>query len=176
MALTGIALIVAGSYFLVDKGVGVPGRNLFVRFFSERGIQLRVAALILSALEAVCLKRAVLASSAVVTFVFWCLLGALVSAVALAPMGATRVRGEFARAVVNWKPVALLTGTTGIMQITSLWTFTALPVGNSLALFQTSTLVTVILGHRFFNEKHFLERLVGSGVMVAGAVLIVVGK
>src|SRR4051812_35341888 len=27
MAMVGIALIVAGSYFLVDKGVGVPGRN-----------------------------------------------------------------------------------------------------------------------------------------------------
>ena len=176
MAMTGIALIVAGSYFLVDKGVGAPGRNLFVRFFAERGIQLRIAALVLSALEAVFLKKAVLASSAVVTFVFWCLLGALLSNTALASFGTSKLRGEISRAATNWKPVALLTGTTGLMQLTSLWTFTAMPVGNSLALFQTSTLVTVVLGHRFFNEKHFFERLIGSGVMVAGAVLIVVGK
>jgi drug/metabolite transporter (DMT)-like permease len=175
-ATAGIGLVVAGSYFLVDKAVGEPGRNLFVRFFSGRGIQLRIAALVLSALEAVFLKKAVLASSAVVTFVFWCLLGAGVSAAVMAWMGIAKLREETARARENWKAVGLLTATTGLMQLTSLWTFTAMPVGNSLALFQTSTLVSVILGNRFFNEKHFWERMIGSGIMVAGAVLIVVGK
>jgi len=77
---------------------------------------------------------------------------------------------------MNWKAVGLLTGTTGLMQLTSLLTFNAMPVGNSLALFQTSTLVSVVLGHRFFNEGHFIERMIGSGIMVGGAVLIIVGR
>ncbi|HEY8751655.1 MAG TPA: EamA family transporter [Tepidisphaeraceae bacterium] len=176
MALAGIGLIVAGSYFLVDKGVGKPERNLFVRFFSDRGTQFRFGALILSALEAVFLKKAVLASTPVATFVFWCLLGAGVSIVSLGLMGLAKLRVELARARMNWKAVGLLTGTTGLMQLTSLLTFNAMPVGNSLALFQTSTLVSVVLGHRFFNEGHFIERMIGSGIMVGGAVLIIVGR
>lgn len=36
--------------------------------------------------------------------------------------------------------------------------------------------VTWILGHRLFQGKHFSKRLVGAVVMVAGAVLIILGR
>ena len=136
MAMTGIALILTGSYFLVDKGVGEPGRNLFVRFFAERGIQLRLGALILSALEAVFLKKAVLASSPMATFVFWCLLGAGISAIVLGARGTGFLRGKcrghgrVGRRRGRWRR------TTALMQLTTLWTFKAMPVGNSLRCFR----------------------------------------
>jgi drug/metabolite transporter (DMT)-like permease len=98
------------------------------------------------------------------------------SALLMAATGRGKLRVEATRAAANWRALGLLTATTGLMQLTSLWTFTALPVGNSLALFQTSTLVTVVLGRRFFNEQHFWNRMIGSGVMVVGAVLVVTGK
>ena len=45
--------------------------------------------------------------------------------------------------------------------------------GYALALFQLSTLVTVYLGHRYFAEGNIRRRLLGSLIMVTGAVLIV---
>ena len=46
-------------------------------------------------------------------------------------------------------------------------------MGYSLALFQLSTLVTVYLGHLYFAEGNIRRRLLGSLIMVTGAVLIV---
>jgi drug/metabolite transporter (DMT)-like permease len=173
--LAGIALILGGSYFLVDKQVNRPGRNLFVRFFRDRGIQYRLAALVFSAIEAVFLKRALLASGPLVTFAFWSLLGAGLATFGVGILRGAEIRTEVARAALNWKPYILLTLTTGLMQLASLITFQAFAVGYALALFQMSTLLTVILGHRLFQEAHFWERMLGSLVMVAGAVLIIVG-
>jgi drug/metabolite transporter (DMT)-like permease len=59
------------------------------------------------------------------------------------------------------------------MALTSILTFGQLQVGYSLALFQLSTLVTVYLGHRYFQERNIRRRLLGSLVMVIGAMLIV---
>jgi hypothetical protein len=47
-------------------------------------------------------------------------------------------------------------------------------VGYSLALFQLSTIVSVLLGHRYFQEKDVGKRLVGAAVMTAGAIIIVI--
>ncbi len=70
----GILLIVSGSDFIVDKASGSPQAAGLAGFFKSPGIRLRFAALILSAMEASFLKKAVLLSSPVVTFssgAFW---------------------------------------------------------------------------------------------------------
>jgi len=81
----GVLLIVAGSYFVIDRRVDQPLSNAFVRFFSERGIQLRFAALFLSATEAIFLKRAIRLSSPWPAFVLWSMLAL--------PIAATNKRG-----------------------------------------------------------------------------------
>jgi drug/metabolite transporter (DMT)-like permease len=58
LGAAGVLLILAGSYFVVDRDIHQPRRHAFAAFFSERGIQFRFAALILSATEAVFLKKA----------------------------------------------------------------------------------------------------------------------
>jgi hypothetical protein len=50
---------------------------------------------------------------------------------------------------------------------------TGFQVAVALALFQTSTLLTAVLGWRVFRERHFAKRFLGSLVMVVGAALIV---
>src|SRR4029079_18453017 len=40
MGLTGVVLIVAGSYFVIDRKADQPLSNAYGHFFSERGIQL----------------------------------------------------------------------------------------------------------------------------------------
>ena len=63
--------------------------------------------------------------------------------------------------------------TTGLMQLTSLLTFARMQVGYSLALFQLSALLSVLLGHHFFQEAHLRKRLLGASIMVLGAGILV---
>lgn len=176
LGLVGMGLIVAGSYFVVDKDVTRPRANAFVRFFSDRGVRLRFAALVVSATEAAFLKKALLASSPLATFSAWTVLGLLFSA------GATLVvsRGRWGhevRVVREARRTYLsLAVTTGLMQYCTIAAFGTLKVGYALALFQTSTLVSVLLGHKVFQEKNVAERLLGATVMAAGAAMIVLGR
>ena len=165
--LIGVALIVVGSFVIIDREPGQARRSAFRQFAREPGVQLRVAALVCSATEAVFLKRAVLLSSPATTFLLWAVAGFPVAAAAVAVMrkgGAA----EFTRLTREWQTYLLLAATTGIMQLTTLLAFGTLQVGYSLALFQLSTLVTVYLGHRYFQERNIRRRLLGSVIMVVG--------
>jgi drug/metabolite transporter (DMT)-like permease len=174
MGAAGVLLIVAGSYFVVDRDANQTRSNAFAQFFRERGIQFRFAALVLSATEAVFLKRALLLSSPLTTFVYWAVLGLPVAAAAGALLAGERVSQEVALLRANVRTYLWLGFTTGLMQLTTLFTFGKLQVGYSLALFQLSTLISVWLGYRYFAEGNIRKRLVGSLIMMAGATLIVV--
>jgi drug/metabolite transporter (DMT)-like permease len=171
--LTGVLLIVAGSYFVIDRKVNQPLGSAFARFFSERGIQLRFAALFLSATEAIFLKRAVVLSSPDAVFVLWSVLG-LAMAMTWTLIS---LRRELANQFVGLRAARgtfmSLAVATGMMQVATVLTFRDLQVGYSLALFQLSAIVSVLLGRRYFAEGNIGERLVGSIVMAVGAALIV---
>lgn len=171
--LLGVLLILGGSYFVVDRAKNQARGDAFVRFFLERGVQLRCAALALSATEAVFLKRAVLLSSPSVTFLCWAFLGVPVAAAAFALPPGGRIGREILRFLHQWRTYLWLALTTGLMQLSTLLTFGRLQVGYSLALFQLSTLISVFLGYRYFQERNIRRRLAGSSIMVAGAVLII---
>jgi drug/metabolite transporter (DMT)-like permease len=170
--LMGVALIVAGSYFVIDRVPGQAHSSAFRQFTREPGVQLRFAALVCSATESIFLKGALLLSSPITTFLLWTVL-----CFAIAAMAAVLLRRGVATEVMrlrsDWSTYLWLAVTTGLMQVTTLVTFAALQVGYSLALFQLSTLVTVYLGHRYFAEGNIRRRLLGSLIMVTGAVLIV---
>jgi drug/metabolite transporter (DMT)-like permease len=169
----GVFLILAGSYVIIDRAPGQPHRNAFVLFFRDRGIQLRLAALVFSATEAVFLKRAILQATPLTTFLFWSILGLPVAAAALALLPRGTTGQELLRLGHHWRTYLWLALTIGLMQATTLLTFGKLQVGYSLALFQLSTLLSVILGYRYFAERNIGRRLAGSIIMMAGAVLIV---
>jgi drug/metabolite transporter (DMT)-like permease len=167
-----VALIVAGSYFVIDRAPDQGHRSAFRQFSREPGVQLRFAALMCSATESIFLKRALLLSSPVTTFLIWTILCfgiALVAAVFLRRSVGT----ELTRLAGEWRSVLWLAVTTALMQLTTIVTFGKLQVGYSLALFQLSILVTVYFGHRYFQERNIRRRLLGSAIMVIGAMLIV---
>ena len=170
--LIGVALIVTGSYFVVDRVPGQAHRSAFRQFARAPGVQLRFAALICSATESIFLKRALMLSTPITAFLIW-----TVVCFAIAVAGAVFLRrdvgAEVRRVRSEWRTYLGLAVSTGLMQATTLVTFGALQVGYSLALFQLSTLVTVYLGHRYFAEGNIRRRLLGSLIMVTGAVLIV---
>jgi drug/metabolite transporter (DMT)-like permease len=170
--LIGVGLIVAGSYFVIDRAPGQAHGSAFRQFTREPGVQLRFAALICSATESVFLKRALILSSPITAFLVWTVLCFAVAAIGVG-LRRSQVAAEVTRLKSEWRTLLWLAATTGLMQLTTLWTFGQLQVGYALALFQLSTLVTVYLGHRYFQERNIRRRLLGSLVMVIGAMLIV---
>lgn len=173
MGAAGVLLILAGSYFVVDRGPDQSHGSAFVLFFRERGVQFRFAALAFSATEAIFLKKAILLSSPVTAFVYWCILGLPIAAAAAAVLLRDRWAGELRTLRQDARTYLWLAAATGAMQLTTLLTFGKLQVGYSLALFQLSTLISVFLGYRYFREGQIRKRLLGSVIMAAGAALIV---
>jgi drug/metabolite transporter (DMT)-like permease len=170
----GVLMVLAGSGLVVDRSGNGPGHMAFVQFFRERGIQLRFAALALSATEAIFLKKAILLSSPLTTFVLWSTLGAAVAAVAITLLpGRQRLPQQIRMLRAESRTYVRLAITTGLMQLATVLTFGTLQVGYSLALFQLSALISVFLGYRYFHEQQMRTRIVGSLVMTAGAAVIV---
>lgn len=174
LGLVGILLIVAGSALITEKAANQSTRGAFRQLFSNRGVQLRLAALVFSATEAVFLKKVLLLSSPLVTFVFWCLCGLPVAGLLVALALRTGFRAELTVLRQKKSTFLALALTTGLMQLSTLYTFGALQVGAALALFQISTLLSVFFGYHFFQEKDLLRRLLGASIMVAGAIFIIV--
>lgn len=170
--LLGIALIVAGSYFVLDT----TAEGFSWALLKRSEIQYRIWALLLTAVEAVFLKKIILLSSATLAFFSWCWLGAVFSFLLLR-VYRLPLRQEVRQVKrADTGRYGLLTGSIGMMQLSTHYVFDRMPVGYALALFQLSILVSVLLGQRFFGEGGIRKKLVGSAIMLAGSVLIVLLK
>lgn len=186
-ALFGVFLIGVGSYFVLDAA---PERFSFRLLLTNAAIRLRVAALILTALEAIFIKKIVLAAGPSTAFFLWSATGALFSALslgvaALIPLISTRLRplpptarlappsptSRFsARDALELAATAACVGT---MQLSTNFAFKRLDVGLALALFQLSAPLNVLLGWRLFRERGVVKKLFGASVAVVGAACVV---
>jgi drug/metabolite transporter (DMT)-like permease len=173
MGVAGMLLIIAGSYFVMESDASPAAGSAFSQFSRNPGVRLRFAALALSATEAVFLKKALLLSSPLTTFLLWCLLGLPLAAAAAGVLLRDRLADQLVLLGRHRRTYMWLALTTGVMQATTLFAFGKLQVGYALALFQLSALISVLLGHRYFQEPHIRKRLLGAAVMVVGAALIV---
>ena len=173
--LSGMALIVVGSYFVLVR----PGERFSWRLLARRDIRWRLWAMIFTAIEAVFIKRIIVLSSPMVSFVVWSWFGAVASAV---------VAMIFARRRKNLPgqtpPTPLLSrvniarflgvaACVGLAQYATNVVFAGMDVGYALALFQLSAVVSVFLGWKMFRESGIVRKLVGSAIMIAGSVVII---
>jgi drug/metabolite transporter (DMT)-like permease len=176
-ALAGIALIVAGSFLLVDRRPGEDGRRRsWGQLIRNRGVQFRLVALGLSAVEAIFLKKALLSSTPLTTLAVWSTLGFLLALPSMIVRRGCVGGGQFSLIRTNGLSYSCLALFTGLMQLATLVVLTGFHVAAALALFQTSTLLTVLVGAKLFHEPHFVQRFFGSLVMVAGATLVVLTR
>ena len=76
----------------------------------------------------------------------------------------------------NFKELILLMITTGVMQLSTNYVFNNMNVSYALALFQLSTILSVVFGWKFFDEKHIKKKLLGSFIMLIGAVMLILMK
>lgn len=170
--LLGVALIVYGSYFVL----GTDGERFSWQLLKRSEIQFRLWALLLTAIEAVFTKKYIQASSVLIATIGWCWFGAVFSFLLLL-VYRLRLPQELRRLkTANAADYLLLISCIGVMQATTNYAFDHLPVAYALALFQLSVLVSVLLGYRIFKEGGIRKKLIGSVIMLAGSVIIILLK
>ncbi len=172
IGVVGVVLIVAGSYVVL--GSGQSGRGFSLDILKKPEIQFRLIALVCSAIEAVFIKRAMLLSTPMTTFVLWCVLGFLFSFGWVLLTLRSRWKEQIRVFSAYKGTYAALFVATGLMQFSTNTAFGGMQVGYVLALFQTSALLNVLFGYQFFKEQNIVQKLIGAVIMVTGAVLIVV--
>jgi drug/metabolite transporter (DMT)-like permease len=64
----------------------------------------------------------------------------------------------------------------GTMQYTTNYVLNHMAVGYALSLFQLSIIVSVLFGYKFFSEQHVFKKIIGSIIMIAGSILIILFK
>ena len=170
--LVGIALIIYGSYFVLDT----TAERFSWALLKNKEIQFRIWAMVLTAVEAVFIKKVIIASSTTIAFLSWCFFGALFSFLLLfiyrLPIGSSFNQIKKG----NFSKYFLLVACIGIMQFTTNYTFNHMPVGYALSLFQLSIIVSIFLGYRIFNEKYMRKKILGSLIMIVGSVILILFK
>lgn len=163
--ILGVVLIIWGSWFIFDT----QKDGFSLATFRRKDIILRFAALFLMGIEAVFLKKVILLSSPLISFMLWCWAGAFFA---------------FVLMIVFKKPFKLIKKTEinkyivvlsmlATMQLTTNYVFKNMEVGYALALFQLSTLVNLWFGYKFFHEKDMKKKLIGTLIMVVGSIIVI---
>lgn len=169
LGLAGVGLIIFGSYFVLNT----TEEGFSWALFKRKEIQYRIWAMILTATEAIFVKKVILVSSVTQAFFSWCWFGAFFSFVLLF-FNKIDLKAEIQK--LNPRAVTyiwLLVGCIGIAQFSTGFIFGRMPVGYALSLFQLSVLVNIFLGYRVFKEEDILKKLIGAIIMIAGSVLII---
>lgn len=167
--ICGILLIILGSYFVLDT----TEEKFSMSLFKNRAIQYRIGAMVLTAIEAVFIKKIIELSSPELSFASWCWTGAFFSAILL-PAYNIRLRHEISRlSNLSLGKYALLVLCIGTMQVTTVYAFKYLQVGYALSLFQLSIIASVLLGYKVFREQDIRKKLFGSVIMIVGSVIII---
>jgi drug/metabolite transporter (DMT)-like permease len=170
--LLGVVLIVYGSYFVLDT----TAERFSWGLLKKPEIQFRIWAMILTAIEAVFIKKIILASSTTAAFISWCWFGALFSFLLLL-VYQLDIKMEISKLKsTDFSKYLMLIICIGTMQFTTTYTFDHMPVGYALSLFQLSIIVSVLLGHQIFKEQDIRKKLVGSFIMIIGSVIIILLK
>lgn len=170
--ILGILLIVYGSYIVLDT----TKERFSFALLKKSDIQYRMLAMILTAIEAVFVKRVILVSSVNIAFISWCCFGAVFSFVLLF-VYRVDIKNELMHIdnSILYK-FSLLIVCIGMMQFTTNYAFEHMSVGYALSLFQLSSIISVFLGYRVFKEIDLRKKLIGSSIMIVGSILIILLK
>ena len=165
LGILGVVLIIWGSWFVFETQT----EGFSLQLLKRKDILLRFAALILMGIEAVFLKKVILLSSPVISFMLWCWAGAffglLLILIFKKPLKILS-KEDFSKFVVVCSMLAT-------MQLSTNFVFKYMNVGYALALFQLSTLVNLWFGYRFFHETDMKQKIIGTLIMIFGSVIII---
>lgn len=165
----GIVLIILGSYFVLDT----TKERFSWRLLKNKEIQYRVGAMVVAAIEATFIKKTILYSSVEFSFMTWCWFGAIFAFII---MKVFRVGMQTEITKIDSSlglKFILLVVSIGLMQYTTNYVFENMIVGYALSLFQLSVIVSIFFGYKIFKETDIVKKLIGSCIMIAGSVLII---
>lgn len=163
--LLGMVLIIWGSWFVFDT----QAEGFSLKLFKRKDILLRFAALILTGIEAVLLKKVILLSSVSMSFMMWAWTGTFFTFLII-----ILTRKKFTPITKPQIPQYLIICSgLAIMQLSTNFVFQNMKVGYALALFQLSTIVNLLFGVKFFHEGHFAKKLLGTIIMTIGSIVII---
>lgn len=169
--IIGILLIIAGSYFVLDS----PKEKFHIALLKNRSIQYRFLALLFCALEAVYIKKLIVLSSVWNAFAAWCIFGAVFAFIILT-VKRIPIKEEIRKIKSKFYYLIDIVVCIGVMQFTTNYAFLKMNVGYALAIFQLSALLSVILGYKIFHEKDVLKKVIGTLIMIFGAVMIILNQ
>lgn len=170
--ILGVAFIIIGSYFVLDT----TEEKFSWQLFKTPAIQYRLAALILTGIQAVLDKKVIEHSNLTIAFAGWSIFGAGFSLIFIVftKVSLQREFEKLNRTILI--KYFFLVITVGLMLASTNYTLSHMPVGYALALFQLSILLSVVLGHRLFNELHLAKKLIGASIMIIGSAMIILLK
>lgn len=170
----GIILIIWGSYFVFDT----QEEGFSLKLLKRKDIRYRIYALIFTAIEAIFIKNVILYSDVKISFMFWCFFGMIFTGLLILPNFKKITQNQqlykFKNFVVS--RLALIILCMGGMQLCTNIVFSRMNVSYGLALFQLSTILSVLLGWHYFKEKQIFKKLLGSSIMIIGAIIIILCK
>lgn len=166
---SGVLLIIIGSYFVLDA---LPERFSW-KLLCRKEFRYRFTAMVLTAVEAVFIKKVILLSNPTVAFVVWCWSGTVCSLLLLPLLEKVSWKPQISLALSQAVSYLALVLCVGVMQFATNYVFNHIPVGYALALFQLSALLSVVFGYCFFGETSIVKKLCGSAVMILGSAMII---
>ena len=170
--LMGMILIIAGSYVVLKQ----KGEPFNWQMLSQPAIRYRLLALVLTGIQAVIDKKIILLSDLQLAFCSWCMFGFLFSLILCKGHQLSiskQLKGLRQSDIGLYLAMVIC---IGLMTLSTNYVFAHMPVAEALALFQLSLVLTVYFGHSFFQEKSLLRKLMGTPVMIAGSLLIILMK
>ena len=156
--ILGIALIVLGTIILGNNNK-LRNKATLYRFF----------ALIFSGAEAIFIKKIILLSDVATSFLYWAF-ASLIFVTIFVILSKHPIKIK----IQNVKYQFILILLVALMQYSTNYVFSMINVAYALALFQLSTILSVILGFSIFKEKNILQKIVASLIMIIGAIIILI--
>ena len=120
-------------------------------------------------IEAVFLKKVILLSSPVISFMLWCWAGAFFGLLLIFLF-------KKPLKIISKQDIskfAIVCSMLATMQLSTNYVFKYMNVGYALALFQLSTLVNLWFGYKFFHETDMKQKIIGTIIMIFGSVIII---
>lgn len=161
-SIFGIALIIIGTYFILDLKKGAD--------FNLKAIFYRILALIFSGSEAIFIKKVITLIGVLDAFFVWAFAGLVFSAILLLLVN-QNIKLKLKRTSLKYQ--CLLVASVGIMQYSTNYVFSKMNVAYALALFQLSTILSIFLGVNIFSETNLKKKLFGAFLMVIGACVLI---
>lgn len=170
--ILGIGIIIYGSYLVLDT----TEQRFSPELLKNKEIQFRIGAMILTAIEAVFVKKIILASSPTIAFFSWCIFGAMFSFILVLAFRINLKHEVSKLQMISFRKLLLLIICIGTMQLSTNYVLENMDVGYALSLFQLSIIISVLLGYRIFQEKEIGKKIAGSAIMIVGSVILIIFK